>query len=51
MWSKQKMKSVAFVHHDDVECFHVVIQGRHKLVMMGRIYFDNHALIKIWQVG
>jgi urease alpha subunit len=51
MWSKQKMKYVAFIHNDDVECFHVIIQGTHKLVVMGRINFEHHVLIKRWQVG
>jgi hypothetical protein len=27
MCSNQKMKFVAFVHNDDVKCFHVAIQG------------------------
>jgi hypothetical protein len=27
-----------------------VIQGTHKFVEMGCIYFDDHALIKRWQV-
>jgi hypothetical protein len=31
MWSNQKMKSVMFTHNDDVKCFHVVVQGTHKL--------------------
>jgi hypothetical protein len=45
------MKFVAFIHNDDVECFHVVVQGTHKLVVMGHINFEDHALIKTWQVG
>jgi hypothetical protein len=40
------MKFVTFIHNDDVKCFHVAIQGTHKLVMMGRINFENHVLIK-----
>jgi hypothetical protein len=40
------MKFTLFIHNDDVKCFHVVVQGTHKLVMMGRINFKDHALIK-----
>jgi hypothetical protein len=40
------MKSVTFIHNDDVKCFHVAIKTTHKLVMMGRINFKNRALIK-----
>jgi hypothetical protein len=46
MWSNQKMKFATFIHNDDVKCFHVAIQGTHKLVMMGCIYFEDHLLIK-----
>jgi len=35
-----------FIHNDDAKCFHAAIQGTHKLVVMGRINFENHALIK-----
>jgi hypothetical protein len=31
-------------------CFHVVVQGTHKPVVMGRINFKDHALIKRRQV-
>ncbi len=34
-----------------MKCFHVVIQGTHKLVVMGRINFEDHALVKKWRVG
>ncbi len=44
------MKSTMFIHNDDAKCFHVVIQGPHKLVVMGHINFKDHALIKRWQV-
>jgi hypothetical protein len=37
MWSNWKMKFAIFIHNDDVKCFHVVVQGTDKLVMMGRI--------------
>jgi hypothetical protein len=46
MWSNQKMKFVAFIHNDDVKCFHVAIQGTHKPIVMGHINFENHVLIK-----
>jgi hypothetical protein len=39
------MKFAMFIHNDDVKCFHVVVQGTHKLVVMGRINFEDHALI------
>jgi hypothetical protein len=51
MWSNQKMKSAVFIHNDDVKCFHMAIQGSHKLVLMGHINFEDHALIKRWWVG
>jgi hypothetical protein len=44
------MKSAIFIHNDDVKCFHMAIQGTHKLVMMGRINFEDHALVKRWHV-
>jgi hypothetical protein len=40
------MKFVTFIHNDDAMCFHVVVQGTHKLVVMGHINFKDHALIK-----
>jgi hypothetical protein len=49
MWSYWKMKSTTFIHNDGAKCFHVVIQGTHKLVVMGCINFEDHALInKRW---
>jgi hypothetical protein len=42
------MKSAVFIHNDDMKCFHVVIQGTHKLVLLGHINFKDHALIKKW---
>jgi hypothetical protein len=39
------MKSATSIHNDDVKCFHMAIQKTHKLVMMGRINFEDHALI------
>ncbi len=40
------MKSVTFIHNDDAKCFHMVVQGTHKLVMIGCINFEDHVLIK-----
>jgi hypothetical protein len=40
------MKSATFIHNDDVKCFHVAAYGTHKLVVMGRINFEDHVLIK-----
>jgi hypothetical protein len=50
MWINRKMKSTMFIHNDDVKCFHVVVQGIQKVVVMGCINFGDHALIKKWQV-
>jgi hypothetical protein len=44
------MKSATFIHNDDVKCLHMVVQGTDKLVVMGHINFEDHALIKRWQV-
>jgi hypothetical protein len=35
-----------FIHNDDVKCFHVVVQGTHKFVMMGRTNFEDHVSMK-----
>jgi hypothetical protein len=40
------MKSATSIHNDDMKCFHVVVQETHKLVVMGCINFEDHALIK-----
>ncbi len=40
------MKFATFIHNDDAKCFHVVVKGTHKLVVMGHINFEDHALIK-----
>jgi hypothetical protein len=42
------MKFVTFIHNDDVKCFHVAVQRTNKLVVMGHINFEDHALIKRW---
>jgi hypothetical protein len=46
MWTNRKMKSKVFIHNDDAKCFHMVIQGTQKMVVMGRINFKDQALIK-----
>ncbi len=51
MWNNQKMKFAAFIHNDDTKCFHVAVQGTHKLIMVGRINSKDHALIKRQWVG
>ncbi len=45
------MKSMASIHNDDMKCFHVAIQNKHKLLMMGCINFEDHVLIKRQWVG
>ncbi len=40
-----------FIHNDDVKCFHMAIQRTFKLVVMGRINFEDYALIKRWWVN
>jgi len=45
------MKSMTSFHNDEVKCFHMAIQKTHKFVMMGHINFEDHTLIKKWQVG
>jgi hypothetical protein len=42
------MKSATFIHNDDVKCFHMVVKRTHKLVVMGRINFEDHTLTKRW---
>ncbi len=42
------MKFTTFIHNDDVKCFHVVVQGTHKFIVMGCINFEDHVLIKRW---
>jgi acid stress-induced BolA-like protein IbaG/YrbA len=39
------MKSAMFIHND-AKCFHVDVQGTHKLVVMSHVNFEDHALIK-----
>jgi hypothetical protein len=46
MWSNQKMKFASLTHNDDAKSFHMALQGTNKLVVMGHINFEDHALIK-----
>jgi hypothetical protein len=46
MWSNWNMNFATFIHNDDTNCFHVEIQGTHKLVVMDHINFEDHALKK-----
>ncbi len=46
MCSNWKMQFVTFIHNDDAKCFHMEVQGTHKLVVMEHINFEDHALIK-----
>jgi hypothetical protein len=45
------MKFAAFIHNDDAKCFHMVVEMTHKFVVIGRITFKDHALIKRQHVG
>ncbi len=51
MQSSQKMRSKAFIHNDEVTCFHVAIQGTQKMVVMGYHNFKDEVLIKSRQAG
>ncbi len=51
MWTNHKMTSKTLIHNDDVTCFHMVVQGTQKMVMMGDINFEDQALIKTKWVG
>ncbi len=46
MQNSRQMKFEVFIHNDDVTCFHVVMQGTQKVVVMGRHNFKDEALIK-----
>jgi hypothetical protein len=46
MQNSWKMKYEAFIHNDDVTCFHVVVQGTQKVVVMGHHNFEDEVLIK-----
>jgi hypothetical protein len=40
------MEFEALFFNDEVKCLHVVVQGTHKLVVMGHINYKDHVLIK-----
>jgi hypothetical protein len=46
MWSNWKMKSMTSIHNDDMKWFHMAIHETRKLIVIGRINFKDHALIK-----
>jgi hypothetical protein len=46
MWNNWKRKFLTFIHNDDAMCFHVVVQGTHKPIVMGHINFKDHVLVK-----
>jgi hypothetical protein len=43
------MRFEAFIHNDEVTCFHTVVQGTQKVIMMDRHNFKDGALIERWQ--
>ncbi len=45
------MKSLMSIHNDNMKRFHVAVQEIDKLIVMGHINFEDHALIKIWWEG
>jgi hypothetical protein len=45
MWNNWKMKFEVLIHNDEEKCFHVVVEGTQKVVVMGYINFTNEALI------
>jgi hypothetical protein len=48
MQNSQKKRFEAFIHNDEVTCFHMAIEGIHKIIMMDCHNFKDEALIKIW---
>ncbi len=51
MQNNWKTKSRAFIHNDDVMCFHMDVQGKQKVVVMGCHNFKDEPLIKRWQAS
>jgi hypothetical protein len=41
MWDNYKMKFEAFIHNDEEKCFHMVVQGTQKVVVMGHINLED----------
>jgi hypothetical protein len=50
MQSSQKRRFEAFIHNDEVICFHMALQGTQKMIVMGHYNFKDEILIKRWQV-
>jgi hypothetical protein len=46
MWTNRKMEPKALIFNDEAKCLNAVVQGTHKLIMMGHINYKDHALIK-----
>jgi hypothetical protein len=42
------MKFEMFIHNDEVTCFHMVVQGTQKVIMMDCHNFKDEALIEKW---
>jgi hypothetical protein len=40
------MKFEVFIHNDEKKCFHMVVQGTKKVVVMGCINLEDQVLIK-----
>jgi len=40
------MISNAFIHNDEVTCFHMVVQGTQKVIVMDHQNFKDEVLIK-----
>ncbi len=51
IWNNWKMKFFTSIHNDDMKCFHMAIQEIDKFIIMGYISYEDHALIKRWQVS
>jgi hypothetical protein len=45
MQNNWQMRFEAFIHNDDVTCFHMVVQRTQKMVVMGRHNFEDEPLI------
>jgi hypothetical protein len=45
MQNSWQMRFEAFIHNDDVMCFHMVVQSTQKMVVMGCHNFEDEPLI------
>jgi hypothetical protein len=43
------MKTKAFIHNDEVTCFHMAVQGTQKVIVMGHHNFKDSELNKRWR--